>query len=133
MRVIDPKLCAEFRQPGPCGWCGRWCQRPECAHVMAKGVGGGRQLDIRINLIPLGGPWECQCHLAQHSALKRLKMPGGVIADAPTQEQLLEKVAAREGVSVQQIKDACNEILSLHRWQGREAADEVLRRYGIAI
>jgi hypothetical protein len=51
-----------FRGPGICGLCGRWLNSRHVHHVIAKGGGGGRRLDVPFNLIPVGGAFDCPCH-----------------------------------------------------------------------
>lgn len=93
MIIIDEKLLDEFRTNGRCEWCGFYCQRREAAHIFARGMGGGGRLDIRINLVGLGGPGECDCHGSSHRG------------DAPTQIDLLAIVAQREGRLQDDIED----------------------------
>lgn len=96
MTITDKELLNEFRGAGPCGYCGRQCRVREAHHVHTKGTG---RLDIRINLIALGGPWECRCHRRFHD--------GSI-----TREEMIEKVAEREGMTAEEIK---NEIWRLRR------------------
>lgn len=56
MRIIDEATLDLFRSKSHCEWCGRWTSRPEPHHWIAKGMGGGRRLDVPWNLIALCGP-----------------------------------------------------------------------------
>lgn len=49
MRVIDPDMRALFSGVRRCEMCG-YVKQCDCHHVSARGAGGGKQLDIRINL-----------------------------------------------------------------------------------
>lgn len=92
MRIENEEARRLHRGPGKCEWCLKQCQTRECAHVYAKGLGGGHTLDIPINLVALGiGGWvgiaaECNCHSDHHAGRE------------PTRRQLLEIAAKREGV-----------------------------------
>lgn len=100
MILRDPDILSEFRGPGPCQLCNRPCRVRECAHILAKGMGGGGRLDHRWNLIALGGPWECGCHARQH---------GGTIPI----RALWEAVAKREGRTVDEIQTELHRIRKL--------------------
>lgn len=71
MRVADRDLLREFREPGRCELCLKWCKKREPHHLWAKGMGGGGRLDVRINLIALGSTleWQCECHTRIHNGL----------------------------------------------------------------
>ncbi len=118
MRVPDNKILREFRQPGPCLFCKRWCRWPECAHIEARGMGSGSRLDLRINLCRLGGAWECNCHGAHHAGRE------------PTREQLFALVAARENCHQDAIRAALRDIRRLPRWASPEDVRAVLVRCG---
>lgn len=58
MRITNDRLLQEFRAPGHCEWC--WEPCPEGRHphhILARGMGGGGQLDVAFNLIGLC--WLC--------------------------------------------------------------------------
>ena len=96
MKVICKKLRKEFTNAKKCEWCGKSVPHCDAAHVFAKGMGGGRQLDIRINLIAL-----CRrCHQDSHDG------------NRPMQLDLLLVVAQREDCLQDDIK---NVIWLLHR------------------
>lgn len=114
MRIVDPKTLALFRGRGLCGYCGRFNCVREAAHVSARGMGSGKRVDLAINLIALGGVWGCACHDKSHNGKE------------PTQEQLLAKVAAREGVSVDQIKECLKNIRNLPKGSSREAWESLI-------
>lgn len=81
-RKVSPLVA--FRTWGPCEGCGRPCKR-EAAHVIAKGQGGGKTLNLPLNLIALGGACDCGCHRRSHDGIAT---PNGT---------LLDIVARREG------------------------------------
>lgn len=63
MRIVNEDLLDEFRAARVCEWCKRKLRYPAHPHhVFCKGMGSATRLDIRINLIALGGPWDCNCH-----------------------------------------------------------------------
>lgn len=68
MRVVNEQLKASLRGPGRCEHCHKHCRVREAAHVFAKGMGAGKQLDIRINLLSVGSTlaFQCTCHTASH-------------------------------------------------------------------
>lgn len=87
MRVVDPDALDRIRAL-PCAWCGA---RPlsEAAHLFARGHGGGLRVDLRQNLVSL-----CRLdHQMHHDGHE------------PTRVQLLAVVAAREGITVEQLQD----------------------------
>jgi hypothetical protein len=52
--IINDAVLALFRVPGYCDGCNRWCRERECHHVQAKGMGGGKTLDVAINILAVG-------------------------------------------------------------------------------
>lgn len=71
MKVINPKLLAEFRGIRVCEMC-RMVKDCVPHHISARGAGGGKQLDCRINIAsacfhchakthnePMIAEWEC--------------------------------------------------------------------------
>ncbi len=90
MQVIDPKLLERFRQGGRCEWCGAWCPCREPHHIFSKGMGGGSQLDIRINLISL----DRKCHDAVHRGdILRIDLLAVVAArEGTTQDRIVEEI-----------------------------------------
>lgn len=63
MQVIDGKLLDAIKEE-PCCWCGNRPADPH--HIFTKGMGGGAQLDIQENVVPL-----CRtCHDDYHAARK---------------------------------------------------------------
>lgn len=103
MRIKDDAMLDRFRGPGICELCGKFCRHTEPHHVIAKGMGGGRQLDIRINLIRVGSTpnFECQCH--------------NNVDTKTGQEACWRVIAARENTTVNAIQDACYMILNLDK------------------
>ncbi len=92
----DEGLLDEFRGPGRCEFCRRWCVAREAAHIVTRGFGGWSRMDIRINLVSLGSAYECGCHYHAHQ--------GG----RPTITDLLVIVAAREGRTPVDVQDELN-------------------------
>ena len=92
MKLIDEALLAEFRTPGRCEFCRKWCEVREPAHIFSRGAG---RVDIKENLVSLGSTpnFSCECHYKNHF--------GGV----PTREMLLVVAAAREGTKPDKIRE----------------------------
>ena len=65
----DKAILNLFRVSGPCELCHHWCERREAAHILHSGCGGGGRIDLRINLLGLGGPFACNCHGRYHADL----------------------------------------------------------------
>ena len=88
MIVRNEELLDQFREAWTCEICGKPA-RDGCdpCHVYAKGMGGGRRLDIRYNLVS-GHRW---CHRDSHDGKY-------------SQEYMLGLVAKREGVSIEQVR-----------------------------
>lgn len=108
MIILDRPLLASFRTPGPCEMCHRMSRsRREPHHVIHRGMGGGRRLDIRINLISLGMPCGCSCHSAYHTT--------GELQP----EDFLATIAKREHTTVADIQAVTRWLLALDqkRWQ----------------
>ncbi len=66
MIILDAYLLEKCRNQPRCWWCGqppaRGC-RLDPNHIMGKGMGGGSQLDIKENVIPM-----CRlCHNEFHA------------------------------------------------------------------
>lgn len=95
MIIIDEKMLTNFRGPGMCQFCGRYCHKDrEASHLFARGMGSGSRLDIEINLMALGGPWECKCHHLSHSEGK------------PSRADLLNKKSKYVGAPAHSIEEA---------------------------
>ena len=63
MKIKDEKTLDLYRGPGFCEWCRNWCVRREPDHIECKGMGGGRRLDIHVNLLALGSSLDLHpCH-----------------------------------------------------------------------
>jgi hypothetical protein len=90
MRIVDEALLTELRQARVCGWCLMDLRHPpEVHHILGKGAG---RVDIRGNLIPLGGPWDCNCHGLVHAG------------DWASRGELLAATAARDGTTAHAIE-----------------------------
>ena len=97
MKVIDEELMQAFRLKTHCELCGyalKYYAHPH--HCRHRGHDGGGRLDIQINLISLGGPWDCNCHGKYHDG----NIP---------REQILEVVAKREGLTVEELTQKLDE------------------------
>ena len=103
MKIEDEKLLATFRGPGRCELCGKGCKSREPHHVTAKGMGGGKRLDIRLNILSVGSTpaFECECHT-------RIDTKAG-------QERCWRIISEREGVPVETIREVCSFILNLDK------------------
>lgn len=92
VRLIDADLVNAVRAAarGRCELCGRPCRSLEVHHLIPRGIGGGKRLDHPLNLIALGGPWDCACH---HKA------ENGKIA----RDELVKRIAQREKVAPEMV------------------------------
>jgi hypothetical protein len=90
LKVVDLPLIGELGRAKACGWCGEALRHPAHVHHI-HGKGAGR-VDVRGNLIPLGGPWDCNCHGMIHDG------------NGPTRAQLLAATAARDGSTADAIE-----------------------------
>ena len=89
VRVVDDALLQWFRDAWRCEFCGHATKAPTHPHhIYSRGAG---RLDIRINLIALGGAFCCNCHGLVHAG--RIK-----------REQLLKVVALRERTTPEVIE-----------------------------
>lgn len=83
--IIDcPKNLKLFRGPGLCEYCEQWFDVRDAAHLFAKGQGGGKQIDLPINLCSLC--WKCH-RIGNHNGKE------------PTFGTLVKIIAQREGVT----------------------------------
>ena len=107
MIIEDPELLSLFRLPGPCEYCGRLCPwGRDPAHIFARGLGGGSQVDIRENIVSL-----CRvCHTDSHAGNRPLRC------------DLLALAAAREGVLQADIERVVFDLLRLPKRSESEAA-----------
>ena len=113
MRIIRPKLRAEYRGQ-QCEYC-RKTGPCEAAHVFAKGMGGGKTMDIRCNLVALGHAFSCACHASNHAGHE------------PTHDDLLLVVAVRERVKQDDIIDMVHWLRRLDKSASREKIERALR------
>jgi hypothetical protein len=97
--ITDEALLNRFRGPGPCEWCKKPCRNREAAHVFCKGFGGWARLDVAVNVVALGGPWDCNCHGSHHDGNRPLRC------------DLLAVVAQREGLLQGQIEETVWRLL----------------------
>lgn len=98
MTVVDEDLLALFRVPGECELCGVFCQAREPHHVWARGMGAGSRLDVRVNLVALGGTFRCSCHSWIHAGF----IPKRAVVSV---------VALREGMTVDGVISAVHRLL----------------------
>lgn len=96
MRIVNEKLLKEFRQKERCEYCNRPCESLDAHHLVQRGLGGGKRLDISPNLAAL-----CRfCHTDYHA--------GKIMY-----EDMLAVVAAREGVLQDDIRKVMQWIRKL--------------------
>ena len=62
MRIINDELLKSGRSPGRCELCRKHCRERCYHHVIARGMGGAKRLDIPLNLLCLGMFPYCTCH-----------------------------------------------------------------------
>lgn len=88
MTIEDLAVLALFRAREQCEYCRRIMKTGlDPNHVIQKGVGGGKRLDVKENLVSL-----CRrCHMAYHSGDS--KYPG----PATMRKCFFEIIAVREG------------------------------------
>lgn len=94
MKRENDDLLDYFRRRPECELCGlvKACHDPH--HIKPKGIGGGSRLDVACNLMAL-----CRaCHIEVHA---------GKISKA----QLLEIIAAREGLLAEEVEAAVWRLL----------------------
>jgi hypothetical protein len=86
-------LLSEFAAARVCGWCKRPLRFPAHPHhLFARGIGSGSRLDVRENLIPLGGPWDCNCHGEVHAGrIQRFDLLAVVAAREHTTQDAIER------------------------------------------
>lgn len=111
MKIMNSKLLKEFRRAGFCEWCNCYCLVREPHHLRTKGFGGGSTLDVRINLISLGGSKKlpdgrrrffCRCHTSLQG-------------DAHRAQEVLSIVALREKVRPEEITEVMDWLRRLIR------------------
>lgn len=99
MRIVDPDCLRDVPRFGPCEYCltPGWRDR---AHVFHRGMGAGKEVDIRCNFALIGSSlnWRCLCHYRHHEGKR------------PTHEDLLAVVARRERCSPEDIEAIVNGI-----------------------
>lgn len=120
MKIPNKKLRRLFAMPGLCELCGQPCPKREGHHLRAVGMGGNGRLDVRINMISLGGSkktpegflrfW-CTCHRQYHDSRRAA-------------QRMLEIVAARERTTV----DLIAEVMDFFQRLIRPSHSELCRR-----
>lgn len=101
MTIIDDELLATFRLGGTCDNCLRRCKQRVPHHLKARGMGGGKRLDIRLNLLSLGPDFVCCCHRSHHDV------------NEPSYRELLGIVARREGQEPNDVECVLNILIRL--------------------
>lgn len=95
-RINNPRLLKQMKEEiGHCEYYGP-DYRYECleaAHIIAKGIGGGKGPDIRENIVVLSGP--AKFSKGAHGASHR-----GIIKDV----ELWAIAASREGISIEECQ-----------------------------
>lgn len=116
MIIRSPATLDLFRSPGRCQLCRKPCSVREGHHYLARGMGGGNQLDVEINLIALGssGQFECECHTRVH---------GGNISRA----EVLAVIAKRENAKPGDIEEALYFLTRLPKDASEDRILELLR------
>jgi hypothetical protein len=115
MRHEDERTLDMYRGAGSCEWCRKYVSRREPHHIIARGMGGGKRLDVHLNLVSLcatfsGGD---NCHHA---------VTVGDIAQYDT----LAIVAVRESIGQDEILGILHELL---RWDKSKPLPERLSRW----
>ncbi len=103
MIFVSETTLDAFRTPGRCELCGMQLKRRYPHHVRARGMDGGKQLDIRINLLALGGDFDCACHRRCHDQGR------------PSYDRLLDLIGARERCKAEDIDIVTSLILRLDK------------------
>jgi hypothetical protein len=103
MKISDRKLLKSFRGIR-CEWC-FWRKAIHAAHLFHNGMGGKKQLDVRVNLVGL-----CAHDHFQHHCGAR-----------PTLADLLKIVARREELSVDTIVERIRLLQRLPKQSERPA------------
>lgn len=103
MKIINKPLLRSYHSKGTCELCGKVCQKCEPHHIVARGMGGGRRLDVRCNLIRVGSSrhFQCQCH--------------SLIDTKEGYRRCLEVSAKREGCKPEEIEAVLYFILNLDK------------------
>lgn len=107
--VKNLTLQAEVRNRGRCEWCKTPRYRLQCVHVYARGRGNATQIDIPINLFGACLPLDlgsCNVHESHHQSSR------------PSRAELVEFVAKRDGITVEQWWEQIN------HWLRREKPNE---------
>jgi hypothetical protein len=87
-----------------CEYCDRLCGHDtERHHIVFRGIGGGKRLDIVENVVDLGGPWDCGCH--QKADARKI-----------TSDELYAIVAKRLGTTARKIKNKIKRLLAMDKW-----------------
>lgn len=116
MNVPNDRLLAEFRTPGNCELCGKFCSMCVAAHIFSRGAG---RVDALINLVRVGmsAVAHCPCHHDSHSTQKQPR------------SKLLSVAAAREGVTVEFIESVIPAVRACPRWSTFERTSLWLREH----
>ena len=117
MKIVCNDTLNHFRRKGRCEWCAQTCQS-EAAHVIARGMGAGRQLDVTHNLAAL-----CRrCHQSLHDG----NFPPGR-EDEEEGFGLFHLVARREKVDREALEEA---LWLLTRLPKRPGPNDLLLELG---
>lgn len=101
MKIKKLSLGRYFRGKGRCDFCGSLCRQREWAHIIPR---SRYRLDIPINSVSLGGPWDCACHVKHHERKE------------PTEAQLIEVVAKRYGITSEQVREELRYVMALDKY-----------------
>lgn len=124
MQIRNQHLLREFRVAGYCEMCHLYVKIREPHHVKTKGTGGNSVLDVRCNLLSVGGScklpdgrrrFTCSCHHDFHAG----KIPTA---------KLLAIVGERESVCVEvitEVLDWMHRLIKPTPSELREALEEL--------
>jgi len=115
MKIINDRFLAEYRLRGACEICNKMCHVREPAHVIARGLGGGKRMDVPLNLLALGSSIKmcCPCHTMQHQM------------NQPDDLEMFAMAAKREGCTLtpDEVRDRMWLILRTPRTRDPELCD----------
>lgn len=119
MRIKSQKVLLSFENAGRCEFCETPCLQRERHHIHTRGAGW---VDLRCNIIMLGGPFRCACHAKFHN--------GGIC-----RAEFLTVVAARDNTTVEAIETLIYLVRRLPKdagkatiWEAIEQIDDHIAR-----
>lgn len=123
MRIINPDLLRRYSGAGICDLCGKRVRNRHGHHIFHRGLGGGFQIDLAINILSAcetfaGGD---HCHALIHAA--KLTISGR----RATRDDLLMIVAQRERTTVDDIVAVIHMLRRLPKGSSAERIEEAIR------